>query len=184
MTLDERVQVSRVYLVDGPHKGRVVPHELAHGLYLRRRALRGPEVRESLYRLFSPASLEARDVADFFAAQWCSACDIFRDRCRHGAPPTTRRWVRFGPRFDRTKLAADAPGSRESKWHLLRRADQPQEPWLTACDLIVYGPIIEEYRHAVLTPIDAPMCRHCKQAARVEERIVGVTSQEKQAVPG
>lgn len=184
MKLDEGVRLSRIYLVDGPHKGEVVSHEPAHGPYLRRRALRGLEVRETLYRIFSVARSDAHDVADHFAGEWCAPCDMLRARCRHAPVVAARRWVRFGPRFDRTKLAADAPGSRESKWHLLRRADQPQEPWLTVCELIVYGPVVEEYCHAVLTPIDAPMCRRCKRSAGMEEHIVGATSRGSQRVRG
>lgn len=72
MKRNEGVRLSRIYLVDGPHKGEVVPHEPAHGPYLRQRAVRSLEVHETLYRLFASAPVEAQDIADFFAAQWCS----------------------------------------------------------------------------------------------------------------
>lgn len=132
---------------------------------------RGTE-RPSLYRVFSQAAPDDEN-GELYAAEWCGECDTFADRCAHAPDRQVRRWVRFGPRFDRTKLDPDAPGSRESKWHLLLNWRQLDEPWITACDLIVYGPIIEEYSHAILTPVGVPMCRHCKHLAGVQERMPG-----------
>lgn len=159
--------MSRIYLADGVDKGAIVAHDVSARLFVRRTASDGAL---TLYRIFGEAQASSRDVCDLLAGEWCERCAMLRARCAHQAELPTRRWARFGPRFDRTGLHPDAPGSRESKWHLLRRADQAQEPWLTVCDLIVYGPIVEEYANPVLTPTDAPMCRRCKRIAGLDER--------------
>jgi hypothetical protein len=176
----------RVVIVRGPHKGAVLIDELSGPFFrfherdrrspLRRYAdrVRGraPEVAAPvLYRIFSRANADD-DRAEVYAAEWCEEHDAFRDRCPHTPPTPTRVWARFGPRRDQTGLEAGAPGARESKWHLLSNDRQVQEPWLTACDLIVYGPIIEEYRSPVLTPIGAATCRNCKSRAGVGERLI------------
>lgn len=180
--------MSRVAVVRGPHRGQVVEHAAEHGPYLRLHAerslggrvlavalgrpLRGPSV---LYRVFSEAATFDRDRADVYAAAWCErGCEEFADRCEHAPEdPRLRRWVRFGPAPLQTRLEAGAPGTRESKWHLLKQWRQLEGPWICACDLIVYGDPIREFRHRVLTPVDGPMCRGCKRVAGVTERIVG-----------
>lgn len=178
----------RVEIVRGPDHGQVFMHDTARGLTFRvspddlgllehtlaklqRRALPTQPV---LYRMFTRAAPYDRG-ADAYAAEWCAEHDAFADRCPHAPDAPIRRWVRFGPRRDQTQLFAGAPGARESKWHLLQNWRQVEEPWLAACELVVYGPIVEEYRHAVLTPIGMPMCKNCKKVAGVEERGVIAT---------
>lgn len=175
--------MSRVAIVRGPHKGTIVEHSPEHGPFFRvhsertlagrvlalaiGRPLRGPSV---LYRVFSEAAPFDRDRADVYAGAWCEEHEAFLDRCPHAPEdPRMRRWVRFGPRFDQTQLEAGAPGTRESKWHLLKSWRQLEEPWITVCELIVYGPVIEELRHRVLTPVDAPICKGCKSIAGLVE---------------
>lgn len=176
--------MSRVVIIRGPHAGSVVDHEASAGAFFRvhaaipgalRNALallsgrprHGPSV---LYRVFSRAA-PTDERADFYAAAWCEEHDTFADRCPHTPDRPTRRWVRFGPRRDQTALDAGAPGTRASKWHALKNWRQVEEPWLAACDLIVYGPVIEEFRHEVLTPVDVPICRNCKRLMGLEERM-------------
>lgn len=160
--------MSRVYLADGAGKGAIVAHDAARTPFVRRLVRDGSV---TLYRIFGAAPASSRDICDLLAGEWCEACRMLRARCAHQPAPPTRRWARFGPRFDRTSLDPSAPGSRESKWHLLRVATQASEPWLTACGLIVYGPIVEEYANPVLTPIGEAMCRTCKRIAGVAERV-------------
>ncbi|HEV8656943.1 MAG TPA: hypothetical protein VGR85_15665 [Candidatus Limnocylindria bacterium] len=176
----------RIVIVRGPHKGAVLIDEISGPFFrfyepdrrspLRRYAdrIRGrePELAPPvLYRVFARAATDD-ERGEMYAAEWCEEHDAFRDRCPHTPPTPTRVWARFGPRRDQTKLEAGAPGTRDSKWHLLSNDRQVAEPWLTVCELIVYGPIIEEYRNAVLTPIGAPMCRGCKSFAGLRERIL------------
>lgn len=168
--------MSRVLLVDGPKKGQILKH-LGGPMISARHVVDDGAVLEVLYRIFAGPNRAARVAearaagAEQLAAQWCRPCDIFRDRCQHAPPPAIRRWARFGPRFDRTKLDPSSPASRPSKWHELLNARQTQEPWLTRCGLIVYGPLIEEYTHATLTPVGVPLCSNCKAIAGVEEQI-------------
>lgn len=176
----------RIVIVRGPHKGAILIDELSGPFFrfherdrrgtLQRAVdrLRGrePELAPPvLYRIFSPAATDD-ERGDLYAAEWCEEHDALRDRCPHEPPSPTRVWARFGPRRDQTGLEAGAPGARESKWHLLSNDRQVAEPWLTACNLIVYGPIIEEYRNPVLTPIGMPMCANCKSFAGLRERIL------------
>lgn len=177
----------RVVIVRGPHKGVIVDDDLGGPFFRfherdRRGAMqrgvdrirgRAPQLAEpTLYRVFSKA-LPDDERAELYAAEWCEEHDAFIDRCPHSPANRTRVWARFGPRGDQTKLEAGAPGTRESKWHLLSNDRQVDAPWLTACDLIVYGPLVEEFRHVILTPIGAPMCRNCKAKAGLHERILG-----------
>lgn len=168
--------MNRVLLVDGPLKGRVHEHD-GGPLISQPHVEMSGEILELFYRIFA-GGLQAARVpearragAELLAAQWCRPCDMFRDRCQHAPPPAMRRWTRFGPRFDRTQLDPSSPASRPSKWHWLMNARQTDEPWLTQCGLIVYGPIIEEYSHATLTPIGVAMCSNCKAIAGIQERI-------------
>jgi hypothetical protein len=173
----------RVAILRGPHKGLVLEHDGTAFLSIRRDRTplevlvdrirrRPPPGPPAMYRVFSRALADDRDRADLYAAEWCIEHEAFRDRCPHAPPSRTRVWARFGPRRNQTALDAGAPGARESKWHLLSNDHQVAEPWLTACDLIVYGPVIEEYRHAVLTPIGMPMCRNCKKRLGLEEQVI------------
>lgn len=173
----------RVVVVRGPHAGQVIEHEPADGAFFRvraqlagagRRALaaltgRPTRGRSVLYRVFSRAA-PTDERAEFYAAAWCEQHDTFADRCPHAPDRPTHRWVRFGPRLDQTKLDAGAPGTRASKWHEMKNWRQVEEPWVTICDLIVYGPIIEEFRHEVLTPVGVPVCRNCKRLRGLGER--------------
>lgn len=176
----------RVRIVRGPHRGTIItdhdggpyiglvardPRSAFDRALDRLRRRPDPPPQRTLYRIFSRA-VSDDDGADVYAAAWCAEHDAFRDRCPHAPPALVRVWVRFGPRYDQTGLDAGAPGARRSKWHLLANPRQVDAPWLTSCNLIVYGPVIEEYRNAVLTPIGAPMCHNCKRVAGVVESMV------------
>jgi len=179
----------RVEIIRGPHEALVFEHELDAGVVFRvhpgasgalGRAVARPRGemavdRPVVYRIFTRAA--AYDSgADLYAAEWCEGHNAFADRCPHAPDRPVLRWVRFGPRADQTGLEAGAPGTRESKWHALKNWRQVEEPWLAACALVVYGPIIEEYRHEVLTPIGVAMCRHCKRILGRQERGPGLVT--------
>jgi hypothetical protein len=172
--------------VKGPHKGAIIleheggefigfvakdPRSSFQRALDRLQRKPDPAPRRTLYRIFSKA-LPIDERGDVYASEWCADHDTFRDRCPHEPPSPTRVWARFGPRRNQTGLEAGAPGTRESKWHLLANDRQVQEPWLTACQLIVYGPIIEEYRSRALTPIGSPTCANCKRIAGIQERAI------------
>lgn len=162
----------KVVIVQGRHKGtRLEGHEGGPFFTFTDHARDSPQNPPALYRIFSKARPDD-DRGDVYAAEWCQEHDAFRDRCPHAPPGRRRVWARFGPRRDQTQLEAGAPGTRESKWHLLANDRQVAEPWLTVCQLIVYGPIIEEYRSIGLTPIGAPICKNCKAFAGVGERAI------------
>jgi hypothetical protein len=177
----------RVVIVRGPHKGAtILDHEGGEFIGFVERDTRSalervadrfrrrsdPAPRKTLYRIFSKA-VAGDDRADVYAAAWCIDHDTFADRCPHAPPTNKRRWVRFGPRLNQTQLEAGSPGTRESKWHLLKNPRQVEEPWLAACELIVYGPLVEEFHSELLTPTNAPMCRNCKRIAGVVEDLTG-----------
>jgi hypothetical protein len=188
----------RVEVVSGPHKTLVFEHELSEGVIFRvhpgasgalGRALaklRGQAIgRPVLYRIFSRAAPDDSG-ADVYAAEWCAEHAAFADRCPHAPDRPTRRWVRFGPRTNQTQLLAGSPGTRESKWHALLNWRQVEEPWVAVCELVVYGPIVEEYRHEVLTPIGSPTCKGCKAKLGLTERgpgLIAVTGRTRK-MPG
>lgn len=169
--------MTRIAIVRGPHKGEVVQHEASDGPFFRVRTtprivdravalLRGEPTRGRavMYRVFTEAAPNDRDRADLYAAAWCEDHQDFTDRCPDAPDAAfTLRWVRFGPAPLQNKLEAGSPGTRESKWHLLRDWRQIEPPWLAACGVIAYGPIVEEFRHLKLTPMGVPMCRGCKR---------------------
>lgn len=167
--------MSRVAIVRGPHVGEVLEHNVSDGPFFRMRTrvsfvdraialVRREQIAApaALYRVFGEAAPSDRDRADVYAAAWCEEHDAFVDRCPCAPEDAfTLRWVRFGPAPLQVRIEAGAPGTRESKWHLLRDWRQLEGPWVAACGIVAYGDIVEEFRHLVLTPMGRPMCKGC-----------------------